>query len=158
LAPGVSVAAGDYRNHDLGFFAGTSRNRPLSLSAEGVYSRFYEGRLTTLGGSALLARTSHGSLSAGYTHTSVDIPGGRFRVGLASFRASYAVSPRMMAQTLLQHNSLTGATSVNLRFGYTYRAGSDSYLVFNEQRGAPGDVWAPGTRGALAKTTYLIRP
>lgn len=158
LAPSVVVPAGDYRNWDVGVVAGTSRNRPVSATSSGSYSRFYDGSLLSLGGDVLFARSSHGSVSAGYRHNRVEVPGGRFDTNLASLRLSYAVSTRLAAQTLLQYNSLSRTVSANIRFSYAYQPGSDAFLVYNEQRGSANEPWGLSHRGAVAKTTYLIRP
>lgn len=57
----------------------------------------------------------------------------------------------------VQYNSLDKTISSNFRIAYTYRPGSDIFLVFNEERGDGVDLWARGDRAALFNITWLRR-
>ena len=62
-----------------------------------------------------------------------------------------------MLNSLVQYNSLGRTLSANARLGFTFRPGSDVFLVLNEERGSDVAVWDPHSRGVRLKVTYLAR-
>ena len=64
---------------------------------------------------------------------------------------------QLVANVLLQYNTLKRDLGANLRIGYTFRPGSDLFLVFNERRGDATGLWTPRERAGLVKLTYLLR-
>jgi hypothetical protein len=63
----------------------------------------------------------------------------------------------LAAHAYAQYNCLERRFVANLRLRYIYRPGSDLYVVFNEERGEPGDPRALLSRGFAVKGTWLIR-
>ncbi|TVR56719.1 MAG: hypothetical protein EA421_02825 [Gemmatimonadales bacterium] len=53
---------------------------------------------------------------------------------MGSFRLDYAISPDMGLRSVTQYNSLTEQWSSSARFRYTYRPGSDIFLVYDNVR------------------------
>jgi hypothetical protein len=62
-----------------------------------------------------------------------------------------------VASGLVQRNSLDGKLVTNLRLNFIHHAGSDLFVVFNEDRrdGVPRRFVA--SRGLAVKLTYLTR-
>ena len=83
-----------------------------------------------------------------YSRNDVDLPAGDFVTQLASLRVDYAFSPTLSLRTLTQYNSSRDQWSTSARFRYTYRPGSDFYLVYDELR---RDLDAPAGLGALSE-------
>ena len=69
-----------------------------------------------------------------WPRTSRTAAGWRSRSDLATARLTVAASTRLVANVLLQYNALKLDLGANLRIGYTFRPGSDLFLVFNERR------------------------
>ena len=46
---------------------------------------------------------------------------------------------------------------VNARLRYTYRPGSDIYVVFNERAISPESAWLLRERSLIVKWIYLLR-
>ena len=69
-----------------------------------------------------------------------------FDVELGSLRVDYAMSPAMSLRSITQYNSSTDQWSTSARFRYTYRPGSDVYLVYDELR---RDLDSPTGLGVL---------
>ncbi|MFQ5824172.1 MAG: carbohydrate binding family 9 domain-containing protein [bacterium] len=157
LTDHIEVPIGDYDLWQLGWFGSTSRNRTIVLGTQGSLQGFFDGQLFSLGSTLSLAFGSNLSLSLGYTHNAVDIPAGTFNADLGSLRLSYEFSTRLVANALLQYNSLDKTLSANVRLNFVHRPGSDLFIVFNEQRGSETSIWDLESRGLVVKLTYLKR-
>lgn len=157
LSDRIAVPAARYDFWQTGLYGSTSPSRPLVGRAEITLQGIYGGTLHSLGGTATLAPTPGVELVARLTRNLADLPGGHFTADVGSFRLALAASTRLAANILVQYNSLDRTVAGNLRIRYTYRPGSDLFLVLNEQRGDGGRLWAAGDRAALAKLTWLFR-
>ena len=111
----------------------------------------------SVGGTLGVTPSANLALTAGYTRNFIDVPDGSFTADLGSLRVSYAVSTRLVANALVQYNSLDNALSANVRVNFIHRPGSDLFIVFNEQRGSDEGLWDLDNRGAALKLTYLKR-
>jgi len=151
------VPAGDYRGWQFGWFGGTSPGRPVALNTNAAIQHLYDGRLLTIGGQLTAAVSSHLAAQFGYTRNAVDIPFGEFTADIGSVRATYAFSTKLMANALVQYNSLDRGISTNVRVNFIHRPGSDFFFVFNEERGSATSAWDFANRGAVVKLTYLAR-
>lgn len=157
LSDGVDVPMGRYRGDHVGWFAGTSQARMLSLSSVGMVSRFYEGSLVSVSSTLTAAPSPKVAVSLGYNRNVVDVPGGDFTADISSVRATYSFSTRMSTNLLVQYNSFDREFSTNLRFNFIHRPGSDLFIVFTENRGDDDRVWNLSDRGLVMKITYLAR-
>ncbi len=85
------------------------------------------------------------------------MPAGGFVAHVSGLRLGWAFSTRLAANAFVQHNSLDRRFVGNFRLRFSYRPGSDLYVVFNEERGEPGDPRALLSRGFAVKLSYLLR-
>ena len=157
LAPDVEVPKGRYDNNHVGWFGGSSRARPLSAEVNGMVSQFYGGSLVSAGVSATMALSPRFSLTPGLNRNIAEVPGGEFTADISSLRASFSLSTRLFVNALVQHNSLDGDFSTNVRFNFIHRPGSDLYIVFTENRSDDLRGWSLTDRGLVTKLTYLMR-
>ena len=86
------------------------------------------------------------------------LPTGDFTANIFRERFAYAFNPKVLANLFLQYNDLSRLASVNLRFSWNYRPGSDVFLVYNETWNAPslGDLTRKD-RQVMLKATYLFQ-
>ena len=157
IGDGVIVPAGDYDAHQLGWFASTSRNRPISLSSMAFLQQFYDGRVDSISNDITATPNANLELTVGYTHNRVDVPAGAFTAGLARLRVGYAFSTTLNANALVQYSEQDDRLSVSVRINFIHRPGSDLFIVFNEERGTAASIWDVNTRAAAVKLTYLAR-
>ncbi len=153
----VPVPVGDYDLWQFGWFANTSRNRPVVLNSVGMFQGIYDGNLATVDGTLDVAPNANLALSIGYTHNRVEVSTGEFSADIGRLRLSYAFSTRLIANALLQYNSHENELSANIRVNFIHTPGSDLFLVFNEKRGSDNSLWDPAARAAVLKLTYLGR-
>ena len=153
----VDVPVGEYDMWQLGWFFNTSLSKLLVFNSSGQLEGTFGGRIDIISGELTASPTANLALSLRYRHNRVALPGGGFAADLLTTRLTVAASTRLVGHALVQYNSLDKTVSSNFRIGYTYRPGSDIFLVFNEERGDGVDLWARGDRAALFKITWLWR-
>ena len=153
----IVIDPGDFPSYELGIFGNTSRNRSLVYSTQNFFRGFFGGDLQSLNNNLTLSVGSNLALAFGYGYNHVDVPNGSFTAHLASLRLSYAFSTRLVANALLQYNSLDNRISTNFRLNFVHRPGSDLFVVFNEQYGSDNSIWDLDSRSIVVKLTYLQR-
>ena len=106
---------------------------------------------------ASLSQTPALLFDLGVRRNEVELPNGSLVADIWSLRFTWAISPLMTTNALIQYNSLAEDFLTNIRFNFIHTPGSDLFLVLTDQRGVDGDQWALADRGLVAKLTYLIR-
>jgi hypothetical protein len=154
LRPDVVVAPGDYRFGDWRVWYMSNRAARVYWSGYWAPQTFFDGNRTDLNGSLGVRVTPQLATEAGLTRNEVDLPAGDFTATVGSFRVDYAISPEMGIRSVTQYNSLTEQWSSSARFRYTYRPGSDLYLVYDNVR-RDGLVEVRDHQ-LLLKATYLL--
>jgi hypothetical protein len=157
LVDRVDVPAGRYSADGWNVRASTTSARPWVLRGNVRRSDYFGGTLTAYGGGFVLAPTPALRFDVGVNRNEVDLPGGDFVADIWSLRATWAISPLMTTNALIQYNSLADDILTNIRFNFIHRPGSDLFLVLTDERGVDGDLWALADQGLVAKLTYLVR-
>ena len=96
------------------------------------------------------------NLRLSYSRNDIDLPTGSVVTNLTSVRAAYNFSPRLFAQTLLQHNDSANLWSVNFRFGWLQDANTGLFFVYNETDGLGGIVPSFAGRSVIVKYSHLF--
>jgi hypothetical protein len=158
IAPGVTIPVGPYRFNDVGLAFLTHSSRPVSVEAAFTAGEFYDGDRQS--GSLLfrLRPSRHVRSETTWEISNVSLPTGEFTANVFRERFAYALTPKVLANLFLQYNDLSEIASVNLRFSWNYRPGSDVFLVYNETWNAPtlGDLTRKD-RQVMLKATYLFQ-
>ena len=157
LTDSIEVLPGRFRADHIGWFANSSKNRLVHLGTNGMISAFHGGTLISLGGTVTAAPSPKLAFTLGFTRNDVEVPEGEFTADVSSLRATWSWSTRLSTNALVQYNSLDRDFSVNLRFNFIHRPGSDLFIVFTENRGDERRLWNLSDRGIVAKLTYLMR-
>jgi hypothetical protein len=152
------VPVGSYRfstvraNYELG-----SRRR-LTGRISASRGGFYGGTRTETRYRGRIEVSSSVSLEPTVGFNWIDIPQGQTTVKLFGSRATWTLTPRMLASALVQYNSQDSALSTSLRFRWEYRPGSEFFFVYTDGR----DTTGPGgprleNRSLAVKITRLVR-
>ena len=157
IGQGVMVPADDYDTSQIGWFASSSRNRPIALNSMAFLQNFFGGHVNSISNTIGVNPNANLELTVGYTHNRVDVPAGAFTADLARFQVGYSFSTRLVANALVQYNKRDDELSVSVRINFIHRPGSDLFIVFNEERGSATSIWDVNTRAAVVKLTYLAR-
>ena len=87
------------------------------------------------------------------SYNRVDLPEGRFTTNLVTTRTTYTVTPLMFVSALLQYNSSSHSLSTNIRLRWEYQAGSELFVVYNEQR----DTLTPIRFPELLNRAFIVK-
>ena len=98
-------------------------------------------------------------IEPGWSVNWVDIPAAKFVAKVISGRVSYVFTPRTFIAALMQYNSNNHTVSVNARFRWEYRPGSDFFVVYSDGRNTEttGRFPALETRAFTVKLTRFFR-
>ena len=161
LRDGVEIAAGEYRTTNLMTMLETSRSRRVSLSLFAMETGFFDGELRVLSPGVAVRPHPRLRFQLNYSRNRVRLPqeGGDFETNLVVLRGLAALSPDAFVRALLQWNDDEGDFSGNVQFRWTWRPGSDLYLVYNDHRpwgASPADI--RHDRELIVKATWYWVP
>jgi hypothetical protein len=150
------IPPGDYRFDDAGVRYLTHSSRPVSVEGVAAAGGFYDG--THLSSSFTLRLRPNRFLRSEsvWQVDDVKLPAGDFTANVLRQRFAFALTPRLLTNVYLQWSDLNDLLSLNVRFNWTYRPGSDVYVVYNQRWAGSGstvhDDWQ-----LQAKLTYLFQ-
>ena len=156
---GVAIAPGAYRYGSLRLSFNSTQARRIYYHLMFSPQTFFNGTRLDMLGTVGARITSQFSTQASYSRNDIDLPVGEFKVHLAAFRIDYALSPNITLRAISQYNSSTEQWGSSARLRYTYRPGSDVYLVYDEVRRDPTDptgLLEFKDRRLTLKATYLL--
>jgi hypothetical protein len=159
VAPTVTIPIGGYAFSDTQLRYALGQHRRLSGTATLQLGHFYDGTITTVGfSSARFSVTDQWSVEPNISISRVELPYGRFTTQVLRTRSDYGFNPRMFISALLQYASADRLFSSNLRFRWEYRAGSELFIVYTDER----DTLRPGypdlkNRAFVVKVNRLLR-
>jgi hypothetical protein len=89
----------------------------------------------------------------------LDLPAGSFTTKLLGSRVTYTLTPRLFASALLQYNSSSRTIGTNVRLRWEYAAGSELFIVLNEERDSEAATGMPGlqNRSVVVKVNRFFR-
>jgi hypothetical protein len=153
---GVDIPVGDYDFAALTLSFDSNPSKRLYYGANFSPQSFFGGTRTDVTGTFGARLNDRLSTEGRYSRNDVSLPGGDFVVDLASLRVDFAVSPTMAFRSVTQYNSQTDQFGTSARFRYTYRPGSDVYVVYDEVRRDPSTLLEYRDRRLILKATYLV--
>ncbi|MGE0158531.1 MAG: DUF5916 domain-containing protein [Gemmatimonadales bacterium] len=153
---GVPVAAGDYWFGEWYFSFSSNPTRKMYYRLTYSPQEFYDGDRTDASVAVGARLNDRLSTEAQYQRNEVDLSAGSFDLDLASLRVDFALSPTMTLRAITQYNSSTDQFGTSARFRYTYRPGSDIYLVYDEVRRDPQGLPLFRERRLILKFTHLL--
>jgi len=153
---GIPVAPDRYRFGEWYFNFSSNPARRLYYRLTYSPQRFYDGSRTDQSVSLGMRWNDRLSSEASYQRNEIDLDAGSVDVDLASLRVDFALSPTMTLRAISQYNSTTEQIGTSARFRWTYRPGSDIYLVYDEVRRDPQGVPLYKERRLVLKATHLL--
>jgi hypothetical protein len=156
IAPGVVIPPGDYRFDGVGARYLTHSSRPVSVEGIAEAGGFYDGTHVSSSFTLRLRPNRYLRSESVWQVDDVDLPAGDFTANVLRQRLAFALTPRLLTNVYLQWSSLNDLLSLNVRFNWTYRPGSDVYLVYNRRWAGSGST-VPDDWQVQAKLTYLFQ-
>ncbi|MEE3010722.1 MAG: DUF5916 domain-containing protein [Pseudomonadota bacterium] len=134
IVKGVTVPTGEYKHQEAQLVYWSNQSAPFSVNFRSFIGGFFGGDRKNLDSTIRYRVGEKFTSELTWSHSGIDlpVPGGDFEVDIARFRATYAFSPRMTIQTLVQYNKRDDILSTNLRFAWLQSANAGLYIVYNE--------------------------
>jgi hypothetical protein len=120
---------------------------------------FYDGDRDTVSGNVTWRPSKHLRLDAGYTVNDISLPGGDFKIRLATFRADIAFTSTWYWENFVQYDDVSDSLGINSIMRWIPVAGREFVLVmnrdfvdFDETR-----TFISNTTDLTAKISYTFR-
>ncbi len=130
----VVVPAGEYWFHEATTMLRLPRSDFFRGEFEASVGSFYDGSRIRLLVAPVWVASKYLELEAGYEVNRLDFAdrGVGTTAQLGRVRVKAALNPKVSMSTFGQYNSATDLTSLNVRFRYHFREGTDLWIVYNE--------------------------
>jgi len=152
IREGIIIPSGIHRWDRYGFHLGTAEHRLLGLGGTLDAGEFYNGERKSLSLGGHIRPAVKLLITGGYNWNAIELPDGDFSTNTINGRSIYTFSPDFFIKLFLQWNDDSKVVRGNFLLRYTYRPGSDLYIVYNE-------LWQAGDvkqRSIVGKLTYFL--
>ncbi len=156
IVSGLSVPPGSYEFNEITYSYSSSRAAPVSVSIRATDAGFFGGNIITIRPSIRARYSETLNMSLSYSRNDIDLPNGSTITNLTSVSVAYNFSPRLYAQTLLQHNDSADLWSLNFRLGWLQDANTGLFFVYNETEGLGEIIPQFAGRNIIVKYSYLF--
>ena len=153
---GIPVPPGRYDFNEALYSYNSDQSAPISFGMRTMVGGFFGGDIVNLRPSIRARYGETFNLSLSYSRNDIDLPNGSVVTNLTNVNFAYNFSPRLFAQTLLQHNDSADLWSVNFRVGWLQDANTGLFLVYNETEGIGDVVPSFAGRSVILKYSYLF--
>lgn len=131
IRPGIIVPQGDYSFGQIRSEFRSSEARPVGLNFSYSYGGFYSGTSRNYGVELDLRPSRYLSAGVGYELGKIDLEEGDFDVQVAGANLELTFTPDLSWNTIVQYENFSNEVWLNSRIRWTYRPGSDLFLVVN---------------------------
>jgi hypothetical protein len=156
IASDVFVPAGTYDHKEVQIMIMTNDAKQLSFSSRNTIGGFFGGERINVTPTLKFRYSDMFTSQFSVNYNNVSLPGGDFVTNLIKARLTYAFSPKIYIQSLLQYNSQADEWSMNWRFIWQQSAATGLYLVYNETQDYDGIPIQSQTRSIVVKYSYLF--
>jgi len=156
ISDSVFVSAGIYDDQEIQIMIMTNQAKPISFSSMNRIGGFFGGDRINMTPTFKIRYKDKITSEFSSNYNKVTLPGGNFTTNLLRARITYAFSPKMYIQSLLQYNSRTDQWSMNGRFIWQQSAATGLYLVYNQTQDYDGIPLETSTKSFVVKYSYLF--
>jgi len=152
ISQGVIVDPGTYDHAEAAIVIRTNKSKNVYIDTRHILGGSFGGRRFL--NSAVLGVRAGNKFNSEYSiqQSNFDLPNGSFATTVFGARLSYSFTPRILAQALVQYNSVEDLISANIRFSILEQANTGLFVVYNAIRNA-GDL---GARDFTIKYTRIF--
>ena len=130
----VSIEPGKYWFHEVGIDWMLPRSTIFRGDIRTSVGSFYDGRRSGLIFNPTWTLSRYLELIGGYEVNRIEFPGRseETTTHLGRLRLNFALNTHLSFSAFAQYNNLDDRTSINARFRYHFREGTDLWIVYNE--------------------------
>lgn len=147
ISEGVIVPAATYDHAESQLVFITNPSKPVALSSRHINGGFFGGTRSAHSGTLQIRLGDKFSSSWSVQHNNIKLPDGDFSANVFGSKISYAFTPSIFLQSLIQHNSVSKTWASNIRLGWLQQANTGLFVVFNQGR----------VDGGLDNTSLVIK-
>jgi hypothetical protein len=133
ISDGITIPVGSYSFDQYCVNGHSGEYRKLSTEVFYCGGEFYDGTISSPGVSLVWRPNAHFKISAGYSPTGIELPGGRFTTRLVSLRADIAFTNTWYWENFAQYDNVTYGLGLNSILRWAPRAGREMVLVLNRE-------------------------
>lgn len=136
IRPGITIPVGTYQFNRPRLAFTSDLSKPVIFTFEESLGKFYTGTRYETSGGITWRPNPHLLLDLQESYNKVHLREGDFSTSLFTGRFNYNFSRKLLTSALLQLNSATQLSLVNVRLRYIYRPNSDFFVIYNQSTGA----------------------
>ncbi|MBC8346465.1 MAG: carbohydrate binding family 9 domain-containing protein [Candidatus Marinimicrobia bacterium] len=152
----ITISADTYNHSEVQIFVTTNQASTLSLSVMSRIGGYFGGRKKNFNTSIKYRFGNRFTSELVSNYNDVKLMNGQFVAHLIRARLTYAFSPSMYIQSLLQYNNQSDEWSMNWRFIWQQSAATGLYLVYNQTQDYDGIPIESSTKSFVLKYSYLF--
>ncbi len=156
IPDGVSVSKGTYNDKEIQIMIMTNNAKPISFSSMNRVGGFFGGDRLNMTPTMRIRYKDRFTSEFSSNYNQVKIPDGKFTTNLIRARITYAFTPKIYIQSLLQYNNQSDIWSMNWRFIWQQSAATGLYIVYNQTQDYDGIPIASSTKSFVVKYSYLF--
>tara|TARA_B100001559_G_scaffold321066_1_gene335941 strand:- start:1955 stop:4159 length:2205 start_codon:yes stop_codon:yes gene_type:complete len=152
----VIVPKGTYDNKELHIRTNTNLTKPFSIIIVNKTGGFFSGKRKNTDTTVRYRFGDRFTSEVISKYNDVSLPEGDFITHLIRSRITYAITPKIYIQSLLQYNNQSDQYSMNWRFIWQQSAATGLYVVYNQSQDYDGIPIANSTKSFVIKYSYLF--
>ena len=156
ISNGIVVMPGTYDNEEMQLVAHTNRGARVSASLRSIIGGFFDGDRVSLEPTLRMRVNERFTSELTWSHNDIGLAAGSFKTNLARLRVSYAFTPSIGLQALVQYNDVADLWSSNIRFSWLKAANTGLFVVYNDTRGFDAFTGETPDRSLFLKFSYLF--
>jgi len=131
ISDGVVVQPGTYKHAESQLIFFTNRSKPVSVNIRSVMGGSFGGSRYLNSATLSLRRGDKFNADFTYQYNRFNLPVGDFSANIFRSQITYAFTPTMFVQGLIQNNSTRNLWAANIRFSWLQRANTGLFIVYN---------------------------
>ncbi|MEE8306418.1 MAG: DUF5916 domain-containing protein, partial [Gammaproteobacteria bacterium] len=156
ISDGIVVTPGTYDNQELQLVANTNRGAKVSVSLRTTIGGFFDGDRVSVEPTLNMRLNERFTSEFSLSHNDIELAAGSFQTNLGRLRVSYAFTPRIALQALVQYNDVADVWSSNIRFSWLQAANTGLFVVYNDLRGFNAFTGEMPDRSIFVKYSYMF--
>ena len=152
----ILVPKGTYNNKELHIRTNTNLTKPFSIIIVSKTGGFFTGKRKNTDTTLRYRFGDRFTSEVISKYNDVNLPEGDFITHLIRSRITYAITPKIYIQSLLQYNNQSDQYSMNWRFIWQQSAATGLYIVYNQSQDYDGIPIDNSTKSFVIKYSYLF--
>ena len=135
ISQGIVIPTGTYHFNRPKVEFESDRSKKIGFETGYQWGRFYSGKLDEISAGITYRPNANFLFSFSDSYNNVRLPQGNFTTNLFTGRVNYNFSRKFLTSALLQLNSASRISALNIRFRYIFRPNSDFFIIYNQTTG-----------------------